>query len=60
VTYVYAYTAIAIAIGVLFFARNRQLLGVDAEFIFLSAGVAVLWPIALALDVAGWWKANRS
>ena len=58
-TFVYSYASIAVAIGVLFFWRNRRALGVDAEFIFLSAGVAVLWPLSIALDVIGWWKVRR-
>lgn len=55
-TFLYVYLAVALFIGALFYFRNRW--HVDAEFIFLCVGVGVLWPVAIGLDVALWWR-NR-
>lgn len=57
IAFAWLYLAIALAIGGLFYWRNRS--HVDAEFVFLCAGVALLWPIAIALDVRLWWRDRR-
>lgn len=56
-TFAWAYGAIALSIGGIFYWRNRSSgAGLDAEFFFLCAGVAFLWPLSIGLDLYLWWK----
>jgi hypothetical protein len=58
-SFAWLYLAGALGIGGLFFWRNRSPEAIDAEFVFLCAGVAVLWPVAVVLDLYGWWESRR-